>query len=177
MAKDLVNLLIVALVLIVGLTTILYFLPCGTTIEKFAPLSPAAAAAEAARKKKALAAMALKKNINQLVILQKAAKPTVAQVINAKEAANAIAQRSTTNPVVRTAAMKAVTVAYTPGATGSLGAAATKAAVANLIATMKKARKAAVAKRRAEQAKMINNINNFLKSLHKNNIWYKTDEL
>jgi len=41
MAKGIMTLLLVAVVIIVLLTGILYFLPCGTTIEKFVSPAPA----------------------------------------------------------------------------------------------------------------------------------------
>ena len=127
MAKDLVNLLIVALVLIVGLTLILYFLPCGTTIEKFAPLSPAARAREVARQQQI---RIMQDSVKQLKDFQKVANPTVAQVMSVKATAKKIVDA---RPYVsiRTAALNVESAGYTPAAVN--GAAAVKTAVNNLL--------------------------------------------
>jgi len=127
MAKDLVNLLIVALVLIVGLTLILYFLPCGTTIEKFAPLSPAERAREVARQQQI---RIMQDSVKQLKDFQKVANPTVAQVMSVKATAKKIVDA---RPYVsiRTAALNVESAGYTPAAVN--GAAAVKTAVNNLL--------------------------------------------
>ena len=56
MAKELTTLLIVAVVMIVLLTGVLYFLPCGTTIEKFAAPMPVPASANEIKIANAVAA-------------------------------------------------------------------------------------------------------------------------
>ena len=127
MAKDLVNLLIVALVLIVGLTLILYFLPCGTTIEKFAPLSPAAAAREVARQQQI---RIMQDSVKKLKDFQKVANPTVAQVMSVKATAKKIVD-ARPYVSVRTAALNVESAGYTPAAVN--GAAAVKTAVNNLL--------------------------------------------